>query len=120
MKTLHNWHTRQLDYRDERSQGYYNPPMILHYKENEVVISSGVSDDTKLFEHEGYIVLLSTNSSLDYAGITVYDEKLIELSEVFIQSVNDGLSSVHIPGKDFFDYAYWYQAKLLYLLVGDD
>ena len=113
MKALSNWDTVQLSWDDTRASGYYHCPHILRYNGHEVILPSGESDHIELFEHDGFIVLLSSNSHHGYAGVDLYDQNMVHIAENFIQNCNDPLSPVYNSRRDFFDLTYNFQAKYL-------
>ena len=129
MKTIRDWSVKKLAWNDPRNNGYHSIQHICIYKGIETLLKSGETDTLVLFRHEDYIVLLSSNSALDYAGIDVYkaynsynvdtyknEKQLAFVDGTFYQSLNDELCHLYyaIKNGDFFDYEYWYQATLLF------
>ncbi len=110
MKTLKNWQLEKLDWSDERTRGYYNPPYILKYNGHEVIAPNGTSDYCYLFQEGEDIIFLTTNPRHGYAGIVVYDNALTERDNYFSQNIFEDI------GGKFFDYTPIYQAKILYSL----
>jgi len=118
MKTLKDWKIEKLDWDDDRSHGYYNPPYILIYRDMEVVIGNGASDNLHLFADGQYIVLLTSNERHGYAGINVYNSQLEEIGDCFMQNDYDFMAMLGIDDpyraiNKFFSYSPINQAKLL-------
>lgn len=118
METLKDWKIKRLDWNDDRSHGYYNPPAILVYRNMEVVIGNGTSDNVHLFADGQYIVLLTINERHGYAGINVYNSQLEEAGDCFMQQDWDFMAMLDIDDPDrainkFFNYSPINQAKLL-------
>ena len=118
VKTLKGWTTQKLTYDDPRCEKYYHCPHILIYNDHEVILSSGETDSIYLFSHNNEIILLSINERHSYAGITVYNRNMEELTEQFLQADYDFMSIMEIDDLDravdkFFSYSPNYQAKLL-------
>lgn len=125
LRTITDYSVRNADWDDPRSRGYYNPPTLLEYNGNDCVIGAGQSDYVDLFysPNDDKLLLLSTNPSMGYAGLSWLETDLSsgEHSVVFVQNEHtspelEGLyPDFHSMGLDrrFFDYSAISQAKFL-------
>ncbi len=91
LRTIHDYTVFTCPWNDDRSRGYYNPPLILRYGDNETVIGAGTSDHIHLFSifKTDEILLLTINHGLYYAGLEVYNKCLCQVADVFMQRVDD-------------------------------
>lgn len=84
--------------------------LFFTYANKKVELGSGLSDDISVFREGDEFVVLSTNRSLEYAGvyiIVIYDNSLVIDAEIFAQNTSEFQ-------EDFFDNTSIEQAKILY------
>lgn len=82
MKTLphNNWATWLEDSDRQRQAGRYNPAREISYKipsmfcHQTVTIGAGTSDELDVFYEGSRLYVLSTNHSLEYIGLEVFEE----------------------------------------------
>ena len=88
LQTANKYSIFTCSWSDDRAKGYYNPPQILRYKDNETIIGAGTSDTIYLFKinQTDEVLVLTINLGLYYAGIELFDSKLAKIADAFLQS----------------------------------
>ncbi len=88
LRTITDYTVFRCSWDDDRARGFYNPPLILRYSDNETVIGAGTSDDIYLFKinQTDEIMLLTINLGLYYAGLEVFDASLSKIADAYFQS----------------------------------
>ncbi len=87
LRTIKDYNVFRCSWDDDRARVFYNPPLILHYGNNETVIGAGSSDAIYLFKiHQtDEVMLLTINFGLDYTGLEVFDASLSKVADVYFQ-----------------------------------
>jgi hypothetical protein len=73
----------------QRQAGRYNPASVILYKRKEYTIGSGTTDHIHVFREDEFLIVLSINYHMGYAGIEAFDTTSDKSAELFYQDSQD-------------------------------
>ena len=100
---------RQDEYNEVNNQ-YFNPPLVLEYKGKIQVLNAGNADHIEVFRHGNDFAVLSTNYSLDYAGLDIVDFEN-NPDNLFFDNITERINED--ISRNFWDYSSNTQADIL-------